>query len=259
METKNNKGGKEQMGFIMRIRAPAKLVEEVKTKFFIKNGRRKNHMKKQDNKYTGNYISIILTVIVLGILCMGKIKWKTEYASIKAIVMCIVILCICVSFFLQKLISRGNIWEYGLDFEHELREYKKIGKKSGSYKNYTEWKLHILHQFKLRIKDENFYHFLKRKLRTSKLYETCVGILIIPVEVASLQFINADILLENNCGNVAGGIFDILVIVIAMLVILIDQKKRIYFLEDFCEIVFPDIANPENTKMKYHDDDLKKE
>ena len=27
------------MEFIMRIRAPAKLVEEVKTKFFIKNGR----------------------------------------------------------------------------------------------------------------------------------------------------------------------------------------------------------------------------
>ena len=111
----------------------------------------------------------------------------------------------------------------------------------------------------LRINDENFYHFLKRKLRTSKLYETCVGILIIPVEVASLQFINADILPENNCGKVAGGIFDILVIVIAMLVILIDQKKRIYFLEDFCKIVFPGIANPENTKMKYRGDDLKKE
>ena len=96
-------------------------------------------------------------------------------------------------------------------------------------------------------------------MRTSKLYETCVGILIIPVEVASLQFINADILPENNCGKVAGGIFDILVIVIAMLVILIDQKKRIYFLEDFCKIVFPGIANPENTKMKYRGDDLKKE
>ena len=144
-------------------------------------------------------------------------------------------------------------------FEHELREYKKIGKKRGSYKTYTEWKLHILRQFKLGINDENFYHFLKRKLRTSKLYETCVGILIIPVEVASLQFINADILPENNCGKVAGGIFDILVIVIAMLVILIDQKKRIYFLEDFCKIVFPGIANPENTKMKYRGDDLKKE
>ena len=49
-------------------------------------------MKKQDNKYTGNYISIILTVIVLGILCMGKIKWKTEYACIKAIILCIAIL-----------------------------------------------------------------------------------------------------------------------------------------------------------------------
>lgn len=247
------------MEFIMRIRAPAKLVEEVKTKFCIKKQKEKNHMKKQDNKYMGNIISIVLTIIALDILCMDVIKWKTEYACIEAIVMCIVILCICVSFFLQKLRNRGNIWEYGLDFEHELREYKKIGKKRGSYKNYTEWKLHILHQFKLRINDENFYHFLKRKLRTSKLYETCVGILIIPVEVASLQFINADILPENNCGKVAGGIFDILVIVIAMLVILIDQKKRIYFLEDFCKIVFPGIANPENTKMKYRGDDLKKE
>lgn len=247
------------MEFIMRIRAPAKLVEEVKTKFFIKNGRRKNHMKKQDNKYTGNYISIILTVIVLGILCMGKIKWKTEYACIKAIILCIAILCICVSFLLQKLRSRGNIWEYGLNFEYELQEYKKIGKNRGLYKNYTDWKLHILHRFKLRINDENFYRFLKRKLRTSKLYETYVGILIIPVEVALLQFIDADILPENNCWKVLAGIINIVVIVSIMTMTLNRQKDKIYFLEDFGEIVFPDIANPENTKMKYYGDDLKKE
>ena len=34
------------MGFIMRIRAPAKLVEEVKTEFYIKNIRRKNEKTK---------------------------------------------------------------------------------------------------------------------------------------------------------------------------------------------------------------------
>lgn len=33
------------MGFIMRIRAPAKLVEEVKTKIYIKNIRRKKNEK----------------------------------------------------------------------------------------------------------------------------------------------------------------------------------------------------------------------
>lgn len=216
-------------------------------------------MKKQNNKYTGNIISIVLTIIALDILCMDVIKWKTEYACIEAIVMCIAILCICVSFFLQKLRNRGNIWEYGLDFEHELREYKKIGKKRGSYKNYTEWKLHILHQFKLRINDENFYRFLKRKLRTSKLYETYVGILIIPVEVALLQFIDADILPENNCWKVLAGIINIVVIVSITTMTLNRQKDKIYFLEDFCEIVFPGIANPENTKMKCHGDDLKKE
>ena len=37
-------------------------------------------MKKQDNKYTGNIISIVLTIIALDILCMDVIKWKTEYA-----------------------------------------------------------------------------------------------------------------------------------------------------------------------------------
>lgn len=242
------------MEFIMRIRAPAKLVKEVKTKFCIKKQKEKNHMKKQDNKYTGNIISIVLTIIALDILCMDVIKWKTEYACIKAIVM-----CICVYFLIQKLMSRGYIWEYGLDFEHELREYKKIGKKRGSYKNYMEWKLHILHQFKLRINDENFYRFLKRKLRTSKLYETYVGILIIPVEVALLQFIDADILPENNCWKVLAGIINIVVIVSITTMTLNRQKDKIYFLEDFCEIVFPDIANPENTKMKYHGDDLKKE
>lgn len=36
------------MEFIMRIRAPAKLVKEVKTKFCIKKQKEKNHMKKQD-------------------------------------------------------------------------------------------------------------------------------------------------------------------------------------------------------------------
>ena len=216
-------------------------------------------MKKQDNKYTGNIISIVITIIALDILCMDVIKWKTEYACIKAIVMCIAILCICVSFFLQKLRNRGNIWEYGLDFGYELQEYKNIGKKKGSYKNYTEWKLHILHQFKLRINDENFYRFLNRKIRTRKLYEAYVGILIIPVEIASLQFIDADILPENNCWKVLAGIINIVIIVVIMLKILNGKKDEIYFLEDFCEIVFPDIANPENTKMKCHGDDLKKE
>lgn len=174
-----------------------------------------------------NNIYIITTVIILG-------KRKGIYKMKK---------------------KKTQAYDYNFNFFEEYKRYEKIGNPK-SYRNYIEWKKHIIEEKQNRENlfksatdcdpqdmHENFYRYIKRKKRTYEVTLNALSSMAIPV---CITFINLYFNTFSIKTDLDRQIFTGILIAITaysvyiFLLCLHKTNSQIAFLDDFVEIVFPD-------------------
>ncbi len=129
---------------------------------------------------------------------------------------------------------------YNFNIDKEFKVYKNVGSRSkDGIHNYLQWRNHIT---KCRCNNEdyntNFYHYLIHEIRVAECYVETSQIFTIPFEIAMISLFAT--LAKDELNNViALGLFGIIVVVLVYLICsVVNQKNKITFLKDSCDILF---------------------
>lgn len=138
---------------------------------------------------------------------------------------------------------------YGFDYEAELMVYKNIGrtKKRKIIKSlksdiqipkiYTEWKNQLTSRYNNIIDNENFFHYIRRRLRNSEKSCEFFAAVIVPIEIALMTIIPTD------NGSKVENFWSLLGTVVVLAIMLIWQyykyKDETEFTTDVIEVLCP--------------------
>lgn len=218
-------------------------------------------------------ISGILLILLTALCFLLKTLLFTDHIIITTIdLLSIMTLVIGIRFFLLGInnyiyVNSTNKYlsnlPYGFDEDEEIAKYKSIGRQSKKkknvkpYANYSAWKSYIEEAHATKKENKDFYRFLNRKLRNAKDSKESTISILTPISIAfitifcTIEITRTEISIEKPIEIVCyliflATMFTILTVEITKTIT--EQETRIYFLEDFIEIVFPDIIVDENSK-----------
>jgi hypothetical protein len=147
---------------------------------------------------------------------------------------------------------------YNFDYDLEFDIYKQIEKKKKGRKakaiekqgieipnKYSAWKAGVIERYPKLINNEDFFHFLKSKLRGAKsIYDKTITVTV-PIEVGVMTLlvsIEASVDKSLAVNMVATGVMAT-VLVSALAVILSGYEKKKTFDEDLIEVLCPKYAD----------------
>ena len=144
----------------------------------------------------------ISSIVLIG--CINNNIWKKIFGII--FLVSIVVTMINITGIIIKMTFNKTLINlpYGFDYEAEFMVYKNIGrvKKRKIIKSlksdiqipkvYTEWKNQLASRYNNIIDNENFYHFIRRRLRNLKKTCELFAAVIVPIEIAIMTIIPTD-------------------------------------------------------------------
>lgn len=134
---------------------------------------------------------------------------------------------------------------YNFNIDKEFKVYKNIGSRSkDGIHNYLQWRNHIT---KYRCDSEdyntNFYHYLIDEIRVEECCVETSKDFTIPFEIAMISLFAT--LAKDELNNVIVlALFGIIIVILLCLIYsVVNQKNKITFLEDCCDILFDKYKN----------------
>ena len=127
---------------------------------------------------------------------------------------------------------------YDFDYDKELKAYINIRANTKKSNNeYSDWKDAITAKYVPQKENENFYRYLNRIYRQKMLYKEVLNIVLVPCMIGiipSVEYLNS----QNAFSKFISTLVIICFLVILFTVENINASREIYFLKDFCEVVY---------------------
>lgn len=211
--------------------------------------------RQMSNKFNG--VKMIGSIIVLGIGLFIKTKrfevlepQMEEFVDNIAMLLMIVSLIVLV-FAIKDYWNVRNVNKalrklpYGFDYEKELSIYKIIGQNKKRIKNsaqefekYSEWKEYLEIEYSEHKKCDDFYRFLRRRLRNKKNTKDLLMMVLVPTEIAMFSVYYG----TNNTMDEVTMIISLIILVCFLVSILsvnyFNAMEEVAFLEDYIEVLF---------------------
>lgn len=134
---------------------------------------------------------------------------------------------------------------YNFNIDKEFKAYKNVGSRSkDGVHNYLQWRNHIT---KYRCESEdyntNFYHYLIYEIRVAECYVETSKIFTIPFEIAMISLFAT--FAKDELNNVITlALFGIIIVILLCLIYnVVNEKNKITFLKDSCDILFDKYKN----------------
>ena len=196
-----------------------------------------------EQKNSKQKIFEIVGIIICFILCI-----HFENNKVIVLINVLAILLIILTHFYRKKVFKEteeylkNL-PYDFNFEKEFSDYKKIGHKAkknrtAKFSKYSEWKKYTEDRYQRQKEIDDFYRYLKQKLRFSKTEKECMLVIAVPAEFA-IATLFSSIIETMEWISLCVGIFEYLIIVILLVNTVFDLQIKINFIMDLIEILFP--------------------
>lgn len=139
--------------------------------------------------------------------------------------------------------------DYNFVFWYEVKIYKSVGVYRRNfppkYRTYSEWKQYIETEYDSLINNVDFYHYLRRILRSSRSEKEIIMGMVIPTDIAIVTTYIA-YAFNHNINNFYEMFISLsLLVVIFSIFITIkvsNVSNEVHFLNDFMQIVFPALS-----------------
>ena len=143
---------------------------------------------------------------------------------------------------------------YNFNYQLEYEIYKRVDKKKKDRtakeiekmdiklpNKYTVWKMGLLERNISLKNNEDFYHFLKRKLRRLKNNGESVAIILTPLEIGIMTVFLTSYIPKDESLWVAIPCASVLLVI--LMVELLKSKNEIAYVEDVIEVLCPDYSD----------------
>lgn len=230
---------------------------------FYGNGEGRMENKLEEKSYRKNVIKIIIGCILLAIagieITVKVLVWKRNWMTnfLDALILLVIVVGVFVLIYgilglifvneeKEYLRNLPYKFDYVTEFElHKNTGIKRKGKKGKSeftyFNKYSAWKSYIEQMYADRKNNEDFYRFLNRKLRGKKSRKELMLNMMIPLDVTILTVFFTVKTAINGIELVILLVVMILLLANFLTVNILEINKEIYFIEDFMELVFPEL------------------
>lgn len=156
----------------------------------------------------------------------------------------------------SQIYKEASTLKYGFNYHLEYEIYKRIDKKRLDKlgkelvkqgitipNRYTKWKTNILERYGLLLNNEDFFHFLKDKLRDQQKMHDSFAVILTPLEIG-IMTVYLTVYLTKG-GELWQAFWAAIFILVLLIIVRNSSKKEIEFCEDTIEIICPEYCGIE--------------